>query len=249
MSKPRILVMTAAGKTGLPTALQLLSEGFPVTAFVHKEDQRSECLKSRGADIVMGSLTDINDVRRAMAGVQRAYFCTPGAEGNLKTASVFTAVAAEQQLKSVVAMSQWLSSPNHPSLHTREVWLTDRLLALLPGTDLTILNPGFFADNDMQPLAYAAQFGLLMLPYGSGRNAPPSNEDISRGWRLKFWQDQQDTPERPIVLLAQNFCLRKTPQQIRKVLGRKVKYINAPIWMVRKIMKGIGFSDYLIAQS
>ena len=180
MSKPRILVMTAAGKTGLPTALQLLSEGFPVTAFVRKEDKRSERLKSQGADIVAGSITDVNDMKRAMAGAQRAYFCTPMEEGSLRAASVFTTVAAEQKLESVVAMSQWLAHSNHPSLHTRETWLADRVLALLPGTALTILNPGFFGDNDMQALPFAAQFGLMMLPYGSGLNAPPSNEDIAR---------------------------------------------------------------------
>ena len=40
MNKPRILMLTATGKTGMPVALQLLSEGFPVTAFVHRADQR-----------------------------------------------------------------------------------------------------------------------------------------------------------------------------------------------------------------
>ena len=41
MSKPRILVLTAAGRTGMPVVLQLLDEGFPVTAFEHQADQRS----------------------------------------------------------------------------------------------------------------------------------------------------------------------------------------------------------------
>jgi NAD(P)H dehydrogenase (quinone) len=68
MNKPRMLVLTATGKTGMPVALQLLSEGFPVTAFVHRADQRSERLKAKGADIVVGSLTDITDMRTAMAG-------------------------------------------------------------------------------------------------------------------------------------------------------------------------------------
>src|SRR5579864_585426 len=180
MSKPRILVLTAAGRTGMPVALQLLDEGFPVTAFVHKADQRSERLKAKGADIVVGSLTDINDMRTAMAGAKRAYFCVPYEEGNLKAATIFTVVAAEQKLEAVVAMSQWLSNPNHPAVHTREVWLADRLLELLPGTAVTFINPGFFADNEMQVLPFAAQFGLLSLPYGSGLNAPPSNEDIAR---------------------------------------------------------------------
>ncbi len=248
MKKPSILVLTAAGKTGMPVALQLLSEGFPVTAFVHKEDARSKRLKAKGADIVVGSLTDIDDMRKGMAGVQRAYFCTPFVEGNLKAAAVFTAVAAEQKLASVVAMSQWLSNPNHPSLHTREVWLADRLLELLPGTDVTFINPGFFVDNEMQVLPFTAQFGLLMLPYGSGLNAPPSNEDMARvaaeilarpeGHARKTYR-----PTGPKLLSPQD-----SAAIFAKVLGRKVTYINTPMWILARVMKGMGFSSYFIAQ-
>ena len=93
MSKPRILVLTAAGRTGMPVALQLLDEGFPVTAFVHKADQRSERLKAKGADIVVGSLTDINDMRTAMTGARRASFCAPNEAGTLKAASSGTAAS------------------------------------------------------------------------------------------------------------------------------------------------------------
>lgn len=248
MSKPRILVLTAAGKTGLPIALQLLSEGFPVTAFVRKEDQRSERLKSQGADIVAGSITDINDIRKAMAGVQRAYFCTPSVEGNLKAAAIFTTVAAEQKLESVVVMSQWLSNPNHPSLHTREVWLADRIIALLPGTAVTFINPGFFVDNEMQVLSFIAQFGLMTLPYGSGRNAPPSNEDMARVAaeilaRPEGHAGKTYRPTGPKLLSPQESAAILT-----KVFGYKVTYIDVPIWVLSKTMKGMGFPTYFIAQ-
>jgi NAD(P)H dehydrogenase (quinone) len=106
MNKPRILVLAAAGRTGMPVALQLLDEGFPVTAFVHQADERSERLQAQSADIVVGSLTDITDMRTAMSGARRAYFCVPNEAGNLKAAAIFTVVAAEQQLEAVVAMSQ-----------------------------------------------------------------------------------------------------------------------------------------------
>lgn len=248
MNKPRILVLTAAGKTGMPIALQLLSEGFPVTAFVRKEDHRSERLKSKGADIVVGSIMDINDMRRAMIGVQRAYFCTPFVEGNLKAVAVFAVVVAEQKLESVVAMSQWLSNPNHPSLHTREVWLADRLLELLPETAVTFINPGFFVDNEMQVLLFAVQFGLLNLPYGSGLNAPPSNEDMARVAaeilaRPEGHAGKTYRPTGPKLISPQDSAAMLT-----KVLGYKVRYVNAPLWMLSKVMKGMGFSDYFIAQ-
>jgi uncharacterized protein YbjT (DUF2867 family) len=247
MDTPRILVMTAAGKTGLPIALQLLSEGFPVTAFVRKEDSRSERLKAKGADIVVGSITDINDVRKAMVGVQRAYFCVPPAEGNLKSAAIFTAVAAEQKLEVVVAMSQWLSSPNHPALHTREVWLADRLLELLPGTAVSFINPGFFADNDMQGLAFAAQFGVLALPYGSGHNAPPSNEDMAAVAaeilaRPEGHAGKTYRPTGPKLVSTQDLA-----DAFTKVLGRKVKYTNAPLWIVPRLLTALGASPYAIS--
>ena len=246
MNNPRILVLAAAGRTGMPVALQLLDEGFPVTAFVHQADQRSERLKAQGAEIVVGSLTDINDMRTAMAGARRAYFCFPNEAGYLKAAAIFTVVAAEQQLETVVAMSQWISNPNHPSIHTREVWLADRLFALLPGTAVTTINVGFFADNEMQVLPFAAQFGLLSLPYGSGLNAPPSNEDMARVVaeilaRPEGHAGKTYRPTGPKLL---------SPQEIAailgKVLGRKVTYRDTPMRMLSKILRD-RMSLYLVA--
>jgi len=36
MAKPKILVTGATGKTGAPTALLLLRQGYPVRALVHR---------------------------------------------------------------------------------------------------------------------------------------------------------------------------------------------------------------------
>lgn len=248
MNKPRILVLTAAGKTGLPIALHLLGEGFPVTAFVRREDARSERLQAKGASIVVGSITDLNDMRRAMTGARRAYFCTPLEEGALRAAAVFATVAAEQQLESVVVMSQWLANPSHPSLHTRETWLADRLFALLPNTGVTTLNPGFFADNDLVSLTFAAQFGLLMLPYGSGQNAPPSNEDLARVAaemlaRPEGHAGRTYRPTGPTLLSPPDLA-----SVLSRVLGRRIRYVNAPIGVFTKVMRGMGQSEFMIAQ-
>jgi uncharacterized protein YbjT (DUF2867 family) len=243
-----MLVLTAAGKTGLPLALQLLAEGFPVTAFVHREDARSEQLKARGAALVVGSLTDVSDMRRAMTGAQRAYFCTPMDAGALRASCMFAAVAAEQQLESVVVMSQWLASPNHPSLHTRQTWLGDRLFALLPETRVTTLNPGFFADNDMAGLPFAAQFGLLPLPYGLGKNAPPSNEDMARvAAEILAWPEghagKTYRPTGPALLSGQDLA-----RVLGKVFGHPVRYLDVPLAIFSRVARGAGLSDFVIAQ-
>ncbi|MCP5114115.1 MAG: NmrA family NAD(P)-binding protein, partial [bacterium] len=101
--KPRILVTSAAGHTGSATVLRLLSEGFPVRAFVRRQDSRSAALSEAGAEVFTGNLFDMRDLRAALRDVQRAYHCPPFAP-NLLHGSMLFALAAEEARLEVVAL-------------------------------------------------------------------------------------------------------------------------------------------------
>src|SRR5262249_59299339 len=101
---------------------------------------------------------DIVDLRAAMAGVQRAYFCPPLESGALRKATLFATAAKEATLEVVVALSQWLCDPTHPALHAAEKWLSGRVFDWLPGLPVVTINPGFFADNYMPPPEPLPQF-------------------------------------------------------------------------------------------
>ena len=77
MSDIRFLVTGATGAIGSAAATQLLDKGRRVRAFVHREDERSESLRRRGAEVVVGDLLDFDVVREALKGVNRAYFVYP----------------------------------------------------------------------------------------------------------------------------------------------------------------------------
>lgn len=247
-AKPKILVTAAAGNTGRPTTLALLDRGFPVRALVRSDDARAAELRDAGAEVVAGSLTDIADVRAALEGVRRAYFVAPFMPGALDAAVTFAAAAEEQRLEAVVSLSQWLADPAHPSLHTRRTWLSDQLLSWLPSVGSVVVNPGFFADNYMAALEPIAQFGLMAMPLGDGRNAPPSNEDIAAVVAALLADPAPHLgktyrPTGPALL---------SPQQIAdtfgRVLGRKVAYRDAPVWMLAKVGRSLGYSDFALAQ-
>ncbi len=73
-------------------------------------------------------------------------------------------------VQAVVALGQWLASPEHPSLMTRQHWLTSKLFALLPETAHVAVDPGFRRQlHELAPVA--AQLGVLPMPAGAGRNA------------------------------------------------------------------------------
>ena len=174
------MVTGATGRIGGAVAAQLLEKGVPTRAMVHRDDARSARLRALGAEVVVADMFDIQQVSAAMDGVDRLYFNPPYHPHALDSAVTFAVAARRNGVEAVVALGQWLASPEHPSLMTRQAWLTDKLFELLPDTAHVAVDPGYFADNYLQLVPMAAQLGVLPTPTGTGRNAPPSNEDIAR---------------------------------------------------------------------
>jgi uncharacterized protein YbjT (DUF2867 family) len=248
MLKPIILVSGATGKTGATTIEQLLTKGYPVRALARRADSRSERLRKLGAEVVIGSLEDREDLRAAMAGVTRAYYCPPLEPGALRRATLFAEAAQQAKLESVVALSQWLADPQHPATHAREKWLSDKVFEWAPNLDVTTVNPGFFADNYMAALEPMAHFGLMAMPLGQGMNAPPSNEDMARvvvGALINPEPHIGRTyrPTGPRLLSPEEIA-----GTIGKALGRDVKYRDAPISLFLKVAKSLGIAEFVIEE-
>ncbi len=248
---PRVLVTGAAGKTGRATVLALTerySDVVQTRAMVRKDDHRAQALREAGAEVVVGDMGDIRDVRRAMSGVQRAHFLAPISNNSLDYGVNFAVAAAQEQVEHVVALSQWLASDSHPSLMTRRTWLVDQVLAWLPGVDHTLINVGFFADNLMGALGVAAQFGMLTMPLGSGETAFISNEDIGRvvAGVLSDPAPYAGRTLRPTGPTVQ------TPEDVAgvfgAVVGRQVKYVDASELMARKSMQALGSPPFELSQ-
>src|SRR6266568_8533263 len=177
MIKPRILVTGATGKTGSVVVTELIKAGSPVRAMVRRQDDRSARLAAQGAEIAVADMSDVERVAEALKDVQRAFFCPPFDPYMIQGAVAFAVAAKEAHLEHIVGLTQWLASPSHPSLMTRQLWLVDRLFSMMPGVAHTIVNPGFLADDYLVMTGLAANLGVFPWIFGNSRNAPPSNED------------------------------------------------------------------------
>ncbi len=174
MTKPRILVTSAAGRNASAAVLELLRKGFPVRAFVRRNDARSEKLRKAGAEIFVGDLFDLSDLRRALVDVQRAYHSPPVAPNLLHGMMLFALAAEEAKLEVVALMSGWNPHPAHPTIHTREHWIANNIYRWMPTVDVIYINPGIFAFMYLFGLPAIVHFGMLVGPWGDGLNAPPS---------------------------------------------------------------------------
>lgn len=247
MLEPRILVTGATGKTGSVVVAELLKAGYPVRAMVHRDDGRSVRLKAQGAEIAIADMSDVERVADALKGVQRAYFCPPFDPYMIQGAVAFAVAARESGLEHIVSLTQWLSSPSHPALMTRQLWLVDQLFSMTPGVAHTIVRPGFFADAYLALTGFATQLGVFPWIYGDSRNAPPSNEDIARVAVAALMHPGRHAGKRyrptgPELLGAEDMA-----KAIGRAAGRSVKVVPMPIWLFMKAARMGGLPIDLIS--
>lgn len=241
MIKPRIIVTGATGKTGSVVVGELLKAGYPVRALVHRQDGRSAHLQAQGAELAVADMSDVERVAEALKDVQRAYFCPPFDPYMIQGALAFAVAAKEAHLEHIVGLTQWLASPSHPSLMTRQLWLVDRLFAMTPGVTHTILRPGIFADAYLATIGAAVHLGIFPWMSANSRNAPPSNEDIARVAAAALVDPARHAgksyrPTGPELLGAEEMA-----KAIGRAVGRSVRFVPTPTWLFMKGARMAGF--------
>jgi uncharacterized protein YbjT (DUF2867 family) len=210
---------------------------------VHREDSRSARLQASGAELAVADMSDVERVADALKNVQRAYYCPPFDPYMIQGAVAFAVAAKEARLEHIVGLTQWLASPSHPSLMTRQLWLVDRLFSMTPGVAHTIVRPGIFADAYLATIGLAANLGIFPWMNGNSRNAPPSNEDIARVAVAALMDPARHgghsyRPTGPELLSAEDMA-----KAIGRAVGRSVRFVPTPTWL---FMKGARMSGYPI---
>jgi hypothetical protein len=113
---------------------------------------------------VDADMFDLDQLLAAMRGTWRAYYLPFYHPYMTQSATAFAVAGREAKLEAFVSMGQWLASPTHPSLTTRQTCLADQVFSMVPGVAHVRVNPGYFADNYLQLINYAAHLGVRLSP-------------------------------------------------------------------------------------
>ncbi|WNG94088.1 NAD(P)H-binding protein [Mycobacterium sp. ITM-2016-00318] len=185
------LVTGAGGGTGSVSraVVELLVEDDrPVRAMVRRDDERARGLRDLGADVVVGDLTNPQDVATAMTGVDRMFFNMSVSPDYLTATSIVCAVALEAApVEVIVNMSQMtvsqmtLTSTTESNQH-RLHWLAEHIMnwSRVP---VVHVRPTVFMENPLLTMLAAASIrerGTLVLPFGAGRTSPIAAADVAR---------------------------------------------------------------------
>ena len=166
----------------------LLDDGQQVRAMVHRDDDRADGLRELGAEVVVGDLTNPQDVATAMTGVDRMFFNMSVSPDYLTATSIVCAVAREAApLEVLVNMSQMTVSQmtltrTSESTQHRLHWLAEHIIngAGLPAVHV---RPTIFMENPLLTMLAANSIhdrGVLVLPFGAGKTSPIAAADVAR---------------------------------------------------------------------
>ncbi|MEM9364322.1 MAG: NmrA family NAD(P)-binding protein [Bacteroidota bacterium] len=245
--KTKILVTATNGHTGFPAAKELLSLGFEVRALVRNLlNPKAQELKSLGAELFIGDMNDYRDIKKALIGIKRAYFCPPFGRNTLfQTNAFFIAAEESHELEHVVYMSQWLLNQNHPAINTKMQWLGDQLVKKHKRVKYTFVNPGMFAFTYFFTVEFMAQLGIMPTAIqGEGLNAPPSEDDQGRvvAHILKSPEKHHQKTYRPTgpkVISQQDVA-----KIFGKVLNKKIRLMPISEKMLLKSLKAGNYPIY-----
>ncbi len=236
MNRPKILITAATGATGGEAISALLEDGQEVRALVHRDDERADALRRRGAEVVIGDLNDYASIKAALRGMGRAYFCYPIAPGLIRATAQFAQAAKEAGLDAIVNMSQIVAREEAVSHASFDHWLAERVLDGA-GVPVTHLRPTFFAEWLLYVAPMVRQ-GKVFMAYGPGKTALIAAEDQGRVI-ARVLQD-------PRPHAGRTYPLRGPVEQtwpeiaatVGRVLGKPVEYQRVPFEAMRDAMLG-----------
>jgi len=233
-----ILVTGAAGAVGgVGRSLTelLLARGHKVRAMVRREDERAEALRRIGAEVVVGDLTDLGSMHRAIEGCDRMYFGMSVSAAYLEASVNTAAVARYHGVEAFVNMSQMTvsqmsitettDSPQH-KLH----WLAEQALSW-SGLPVVTVRPTIFMEGFFLQLAAAGirDSNELALPFGGGKTSPVSALDVARAVAVILEDPAPHIGKVYDLTGPESVDLDHYAKAYSDALGRPIRYRDLPL--------------------
>jgi uncharacterized protein YbjT (DUF2867 family) len=251
-----ILVTGAAGDIGAigrHLTAMLLAKGHKVRALVRREDERAEALRQLGAEVVLGDLTDLASMHRAVEGCARIYFGMSVSAAYLEATVNLAAVARHHGVEAIVNMSQMTvtqmsisettGSPQH-KLH----WLAEQTLAW-SGLPVVMVRPTVFLESFFLRLAATGvkERDELVLPMAGARTSPISAVDVARAVAVILDNPAPHIGQIYNLTGFESADLAHYARIFSQALGRTITYRDVPIAAWTDKLRELGVPAHLLS--
>lgn len=102
MTERPVLVVGANGYRGSSAIDNLFQRDVEVRALVQTDDERASRLRSRGVEVAIGDVRNLDDVRAVLAGIGAAYFIYPIQPGLIEATAHFAQAPREAGVSAII---------------------------------------------------------------------------------------------------------------------------------------------------
>lgn len=234
----KVLITGATGATGSSAVNKLLELRIPVRAMVRQIDERSEELKEKGVEVIKGDISVLEDVSRALEGVEAAYYLYPlGAEGLIESTAFFAQAAIEQNVGHIVNMSQISARRDSKSLTAQRHWIAEGIFNR-SGIPVTHLRPTFFAETTLNYVMEVKKNNRLALPFADSKYAPIAAEDQGNVIAAILANPTEHAGKVYPLYGPTELTQYQTAEILSEVLGRRITYVPMEIDEFGEYLKG-----------
>ncbi|WP_406698772.1 NAD(P)H-binding protein [Singulisphaera sp. Ch08] len=254
-----ILVTGAAGGiggVGREVVEILRQRGLPVRALVHREDDRAEALRSTGAEVIVGDLTQPEDVVRAMEGCRRIYFGMSVSAAYLEATIVAAAVARQRgDLEVFVNISQLTVSQMSLTAMTdshqqRMHWLGEQALNWSGLPVVHVRSTVFLQHLFFSPWAAEsiARDDTIRLPFGAALTSPIDARDVAEVVATVLERPEAHVGKIYELTGPKSEDMRAVAAEYSEALGRTITYVDVPFeeWRDREL-RSRGLPDHVFS--
>ncbi|WP_179382003.1 NmrA family NAD(P)-binding protein [Streptomyces sp. SA15] len=250
-----ILITGAAGEIGGVSRTMvdmLLEQGYPVRAFVRRDDERADALRQAGAEVFVGDLLNIADVTAALKDVRRIYFSMSLSPYYTDAVGLMAAAArAQGDLEVFVNISEYeqsfmtyekMTAPEPErrawlgglitqwSPQQRAHWVAERMLEW-SGLPTVNIRAAMFVENPLMTWLALGPLseGELRLPFGDHRLAPIAGYDVAE-LCVKILADPEPHLSKSYELNGPELKdMHGFAEDFSAVLGRPVTYVPVEV--------------------
>jgi NAD(P)H dehydrogenase (quinone) len=219
-----ILVTGATGHSGGYVLTELIKKGRKVRALVHRQDDRSKAVASQGAEVVVGDLLNLKDVRSAMHGVTAGYFLYPVHPSIVGASAIFAQSAKENGLELVANMTQLPAKGTTTSPASLNHWLAEEVFNW-SGVPVAHIRASFFLEWVLWCAPFVKATGKLIMPWEATSHVTlVATEDLGRAIAQILTQPKEYVGKYVELVGPQVIAYGDLAEILSRVLGRNIPY-------------------------
>jgi uncharacterized protein YbjT (DUF2867 family) len=231
-----VLVTGATGKQGGAVARLLLGKGHKVRALTRKpESPAARELAARGAEMIVGDLTDREVLRRGLEHADAVFAMSTPFESGMAAETlqgITVADAAKEAGVHLVYTSVASAQRNTGIPHFESKWQVEEHIRALGGR-YTILRPVYFMENLVTWGLADLQAGRVSMPLRpTTRLQQITLSDIGE-FAVQALEQRHRFDQQAIDIASDGITGEQAVRILSRVTGREIAYFEQPIEVVR----------------